>query len=47
MAGVNWKVSLMPIKVCDSFGFCDEGDILQGIDFAVGMWPPREAPSDS
>lgn len=35
MAGVSWRVSLMPVKVCDRFGGCDEADILQGIDFAV------------
>jgi len=35
MTGVNWKVSLMPVKVCDRFGMCDEADIVQGIDFAV------------
>jgi len=35
MTGVDWKVTLMPVKVCDSNGTCDEANILQGIDFAV------------
>jgi thermitase len=35
MTGLNWKVSLMPVKVCDALGGCTTADILAGIDFAA------------
>ncbi|HZE88638.1 MAG TPA: S8 family serine peptidase, partial [Verrucomicrobiae bacterium] len=35
MTGVAWKVSLLPIKVCDAIGQCPESAIEQGIDWAV------------
>ncbi|MBI3447379.1 MAG: S8 family serine peptidase [Acidobacteria bacterium] len=35
LTGVAWKVSLLPIKVCNSLGECPESAINQGIDWAV------------
>jgi hypothetical protein len=35
MTGLNWSVSLMPIKVCTLSGSCDSADIIAGIEFAV------------
>lgn len=37
VAGVNWKVSIMPVRVCNVFGSCDSGHIQQGIQYARDM----------
>jgi len=35
IAGINWEVSLMPVKVCDSRGVCPYGKVAAGIEHAV------------
>ena len=35
VSGVNWSVSIMPVKVCDNVGSCLESDIVGGIDYAT------------
>ena len=35
IAGMNWSVKLMPIRVLDGAGVGDTGDIYQGIDYAI------------
>jgi subtilisin family serine protease len=37
VAGVNWDVSIMPLRVCDAGGFCDSASIIEGIDYAGDM----------
>jgi len=33
-ASLAYNVSIMPIKVCDSYGLCLDSDVVAGIDFA-------------
>jgi len=35
MAGVNWQVSLLPVKVCDGAGRCPYSAIVAGVEYAV------------
>ena len=35
VSGINWSVSIMPVKVCDNFASCLESDIVGGIDYAT------------
>ncbi|MBI5101025.1 MAG: S8 family serine peptidase [Nitrospirae bacterium] len=34
-AGVNWRVELMPLKVCDSSGSCSSSDVIDAIGYAT------------
>jgi len=36
VAGVNWQVSLMAVKVLNAYGYAADSDIVAGIDYAVG-----------
>ncbi|HZI94448.1 MAG TPA: S8 family serine peptidase, partial [Patescibacteria group bacterium] len=35
MTGINWSVSLLPVKVCDAGGRCPYSSIISGIEYAV------------
>ncbi len=35
MAGLNWQVTLLPVKVCDQTGTCPNAAIAAGINWAV------------
>jgi len=35
IAGINWRVELMPLKVCDSSGMCPDDAIIDAIGYAV------------
>lgn len=35
VAGVNWTVSIMPVKVCDSGGHCNLFDYFSGLAYAA------------
>ncbi|RMG00039.1 MAG: hypothetical protein D6726_12000, partial [Nitrospirae bacterium] len=35
VAGVNWYVRIMPLKVCDADGYCSDADIAEAIDYAT------------
>jgi subtilisin family serine protease len=37
VAGLNWDVSIMPLRVCDAGGSCDSAAIVQAIDYAGDM----------
>ncbi|HJN85212.1 MAG TPA: S8 family serine peptidase, partial [Patescibacteria group bacterium] len=37
VTGVNWDVKMLPIRVLDSTGDGDVGDIVEGIDYALSM----------
>jgi subtilisin family serine protease len=37
VAGVNWDVSIMPLRVCDAGGSCDSADVVEAIDYAGDM----------
>jgi len=37
IVGINWKVSIIPIKVCDSKGICDPKDIIKGLSYAKNL----------
>jgi len=34
IAGVNWNIKIMPLKVCDQLGDCWWGDVIAGIYYA-------------
>ena len=34
LASLAYNTSIIPIKVCDRYGWCLDGDIAKGIDFA-------------
>ena len=35
IAGVNWNVSMLPVKVCNQEGRCPYSAIVQGVEYAV------------
>jgi subtilisin family serine protease len=35
IAGLMWMVNMMPLKVCDSDGFCGTAEIIAAIDYAL------------
>lgn len=35
MTGLDWKVRIMPVKICDASGRCTSEDLQFGLDFAV------------
>lgn len=37
IAGINWRVRILPIKVCDSGGACPDISVRAGMQYAVDM----------
>ncbi|HEY3175008.1 MAG TPA: S8 family serine peptidase [Candidatus Polarisedimenticolia bacterium] len=35
IAGINWQVSLLPVKVCDAAGRCPYSAIVAGVEYAI------------
>lgn len=35
VTGINWSVSLMPLKVCNSEGGCEQGAVIAALEYAV------------
>ncbi len=35
IAGVNWNVKIMPVKVCTNTGYCDSASVVNGIMYAA------------
>jgi subtilisin family serine protease len=35
ISGVNWSVSLMPLKICSATGFCEAGAEIAALEYAV------------
>lgn len=35
LAGINWSVTIYPVKVCDASGYCPPSAVVAGIDWAI------------